>query len=181
MHRLSRIIVFSSFLLGLCGCSGVTSPDSAAEPKPLPFSTRRAAISDQGNDTADRLGPIFPPQIREMDDWSMRETLVDALSRMGAPGVPLLRRDLDSSNPEIRRQAAQILGNMGPDAVEATSQLIILLDDDNRRVRKAAAMALGKIGPPAAAAAPALVRILHEEISKEQTSRGLSPPPPRQP
>ena len=66
-------------------------------------------------------------------------------------------------DPTIRKQAAEVLGRMGPDAAPAVNDLVVLLDDPDLEVRKVAARTLGRIGPEAAAAVPALMQTLLRE------------------
>lgn len=66
-------------------------------------------------------------------------------------------RELDSSDPALRRAAVFALGNKGSDAAPWTSRLKGLLEDPDETVREAAAFALGKIGPPASVSAQTLL------------------------
>ncbi|MDP6446655.1 MAG: HEAT repeat domain-containing protein, partial [Pirellulaceae bacterium] len=83
--------------------------------------------------------------------------------------VPELRNRLTSNDAEVRAQAADVLGRIGPDANEAIPELIILLDDESGPVRRSAARALGQIGPAAEQAVPSLMRVLEDETLKKQT------------
>ena len=60
--------------------------------------------------------------------------------------VPLLVQDLESSESWIRREAAERLGKIGPDARAAAQPLAALLRDKEEWVRYYAAGALGEIG-----------------------------------
>lgn len=104
--------------------------------------------------------------IHERAEWSLQETVADALRRIGSAAVPSLIQSLKSSDPDLRLQAIEILGRMGPEAKDAVPDLIERLGDDDPRVRKMAVRALGQIGPAAAAAVPELIRILQ---SSDQT------------
>ena len=77
--------------------------------------------------------------------------------------VELLDRQKVANSNEIRWTAADILGQIGPDAVSAAGPLGQALTDDDPLVRRVAAEALGKIGPPAREAVPALVAMLHTD------------------
>ncbi len=149
---------------GSSGCSSAASAQPKAE---------KASPAGQGAAGRASRSPspfLFepPPASRAFESWSLRETIEDALTRIGPATVPELRRWLADPNPEVRRHAANLLGRIGPKAFDAIPDLIIMLDDENANVRKHAARALGQIGPSAAESSPALLRILREEILKEQ-------------
>jgi hypothetical protein len=96
------------------------------------------------------------------EERSEQEVAAEALSQIGPPALPELRRALQSRDSRVRREAAGVLVRMGPDGRDAVSDLIALLDDEDEATRKLAARALGRIGPDAAAAVPALMRTLLE-------------------
>ena len=98
--------------------------------------------------------------VRPFEDWTMREAVAMALSRIGAASVPALTEALVSPEAQTRQQAAETLARIGPDAAKAVPSLITALDDSDPRVRKAAARALGQIGPAAHEAVPALMRAM---------------------
>jgi HEAT repeat protein len=66
-----------------------------------------------------------------------------------AADVPALVKQLKSSNPEDRREAATALGKMSSDAKPAVGALVTALGDQDKFVRRFAAQALGEIGPDA--------------------------------
>jgi HEAT repeat protein len=79
--------------------------------------------------------------------------------------VPALGRALD--NPEsaqLRANAAEALGRLGPEAAPAVPPLTTAAKDRNLAVRIRAVRALGKIGPEAKSAAPVLAEILLEKL-----------------
>ena len=91
---------------------------------------------------------------------SEQQVAAEALSQIGPQAVPELIFALQSPDPKVRRQAADVLARMGPDGKEAVPELTRLLDDEDEATRKMAARALGRIGPDAAPAVPALMRTL---------------------
>ncbi len=105
------------------------------------------------------------------EERSEQEVAAEALSQIGPPALPDLRRALQNRDSRVRREAAGVLVRMGPDGKDAVPDLIRLLDDEDEATRKLAARALGRIGPDAAAAVPALMRTLLETPQ---------PSPPRQ-
>lgn len=55
-------------------------------------------------------------------------------------------------DPKTRKQAVEVLGNVGPIDERAIPALIEAVKDRDARVRDAAVLSLSKIGPPASAA-----------------------------
>jgi hypothetical protein len=104
--------------------------------------------------------PAAEFQLKPFNRWTESQAAADALGRIGPPAVPDLVAALQSTDPEIRLPAAQVLARMGSDARDAVPYLIPLLDDPDERIRKTAARTLGRIGPAAAPAVPALMRTL---------------------
>jgi HEAT repeat protein len=86
-----------------------------------------------------------------------------ALVTLGEDAVPALREALKSPVPALRRDAAQVLGQMGADAKAAAGELALLLKDDEAQVRDAAAGALSGMGKAAQAALPALLEAMRQE------------------
>jgi HEAT repeat protein len=86
------------------------------------------------------------------------------LSDGGAAAAPvlidLLQQDKGPEAAEVRREAAQALGLMGPEAKTATRALGEALHDSDPYVRVAAADALGKMAPEGIEAIPALIDML---------------------
>jgi HEAT repeat protein len=78
----------------------------------------------------------------------------------GAADVAALVKQLKSSDPETRRDAAKGLGEAGPDAKPAITALADALKDKDLFVRRFAAEALGKIGPDAKSAVKPLTEAL---------------------
>jgi HEAT repeat protein len=66
-----------------------------------------------------------------------------------------------SQNPELRRNAAKALGEIGPNGVPA---LILLYQDRDDRVRTSALMALLEVGGPKAV--PQIIPFLHDPDPK---------------
>ena len=62
-----------------------------------------------------------------------------------AADVPALVKQLKSSNPEDRREAATALGKMSSDAKPAVGALVTALGDQDKFVRRFAAQALGGV------------------------------------
>jgi len=89
------------------------------------------------------------------------------LERIGGVAVAPLIEALNNADANIREVAARILGNIGPQAVEAVPALTTALKDPDRRVRIQAAVALGRIGPEAKEAVPALFEALKDPMVRE--------------
>jgi HEAT repeat protein len=69
---------------------------------------------------------------------------------------------LQDNDPPVRWWAAQAIGNIGPNAVQAVPGLIELLNNSDEGSRNSACIALRGIGPMATAALPALRRVLSD-------------------
>ncbi|MDP7018752.1 MAG: HEAT repeat domain-containing protein [Pirellulaceae bacterium] len=156
-RRLTIALSMAALAATGLGCQ----PDGEPATSPLTVYRQPADFASQR--------PTLPVKRKPYNEWDLRETVVDALSRIGAPAVPELRNRLTSNDAEVRAQAADVLGRIGPDANEAIPELIILLDDESGPVRRSAARALGQIGPAAEQAVPSLMRVLEDETLKKQT------------
>ncbi len=77
--------------------------------------------------------------------------------------VERLIGQLKDEDELVRRDAAEALGMIGPEAAPAVEALIEALKDEVAQVRRDAAWALGKIGPAAAPAVEALIEALKDE------------------
>ncbi len=75
-------------------------------------------------------------------------------------GIQALIQAQEYEDKEVRGAAAEVLGKIGPEAVEAPPALIQALKDEEPSVRNAAQEALEKIGP---GAIPALVQALEDK------------------
>jgi hypothetical protein len=72
------------------------------------------------------------------------------LVHIGRPAVPELIKALQDESGDVREEAADILGHIGPDAREAVPALCKALSDPLQNVRSTAAHALKRIDPDAA-------------------------------
>lgn len=83
-----------------------------------------------------------------------------AVSKNAAPAAAVLAEDLKSDVPQLRLEAAEVLGRIGPGAgAEATRALADCLGDKHWAVRLTAARALSRIAP-LSGAAPAVTEAL---------------------
>ena len=96
-----------------------------------------------------RLGKSsVEPLINAMNKYyDLREATAKALVKIGAPAVEPLTRTLKVKDWDVRKRAAETLGNIGD--ARAVKPLIQTLRDKNFDVRDATAEALVKIGKPA--------------------------------
>ncbi len=95
------------------------------------------------------------------NQWSERETAVDALRRIGPAALPTLVELLHGSDPKIRAAAARGIALMGPAAKAAVPDLEAALSDTDPIVRKNVIRALGQMGPAAESAVSLLVQEIH--------------------
>jgi HEAT repeat protein len=115
-----------------------------------PVEVRRAAVGALGNvgADADAVAPRLLPFLTDEDE-GVRSGAERSLAKFGAGVVPRLRAALTGHGAALRREAAGVLGRIGPDAKDAAKELAQALGDKDPAVRRAAAEALGKIGPEA--------------------------------
>lgn len=90
------------------------------------------------------LAPALISSLRSEDNAGLRNSAVAVLIRMGAPAVSYLVKAIKDPDRDIRKFAADILGEIG--GKTPASVLIEALRDSDDNVRSAAAEALGKIG-----------------------------------
>ncbi len=82
------------------------------------------------------------------EGWTMEQTALDSLVRIGQPAVPALVKLLDRPEAKIRGEAAAALARIGPEARSAVAKLVALVENDpDPAVRRFAVRALGQIGP----------------------------------
>ena len=109
-----------------------------------------------------------------------RNAAAAALGQLGGRALPGLLGLLQRADPDPRKFAAEILGDLGrPEAVPA---LVHALHDPDANVRAAAAEALGRVGgPEAGQALGALLRRTQEPLLRIAALEGLAslgaPPP----
>ncbi|MFQ5795664.1 MAG: HEAT repeat domain-containing protein [Candidatus Bipolaricaulia bacterium] len=85
---------------------------------------------------------------------------VRKLVKIGPAAVPTLIKVLQDKDVDVRQEAAEALGKIGPDARDAVPALVEALRDEDWSVRQFSAWALRKIGPDAV---PALIEALEDE------------------
>ncbi|EPX57844.1 PBS lyase HEAT-like repeat protein [Cystobacter fuscus DSM 2262] len=116
----------------------------------------------------------------ERDETGARNAAAEALSGMGASAVQPLVHLLGHADPDLRKFAADILGQLA--LPEAEGALVaVLLEDGDLNVRVAAAEALGRVGGRGAAFA--LERVLSNpepllRLSALESLAALRHPPP---
>lgn len=151
------------------GCSEITGPS----PTPEQIERLRVDIRER----SERQMPIaaalaMPLPIRAP---GIKETIVDALGRIGRPAIPSLIESLADPQAPTRIEAAQALARIGPPAADAVPALTTALADGDPDVRLAAARALGQIGPAAAPAIPALLETLRKANEEQRRNTPVSP------
>ncbi|MBP60684.1 MAG: hypothetical protein CMJ62_04080 [Planctomycetaceae bacterium] len=106
---------------------------------------------------AHRAVPALIETALQDANFQVRGRGASALVQIGRPAVPAVGRELEPTDPHVRRWATRVLGQMGPVALEAVPALIESLEDVDKRVCSSAAYALGRIGPAAGQAVPRLI------------------------
>jgi len=102
------------------------------------------------------VAPFNTPDIRKIvtrayksDDLMLKCSSIYAMGRTGEAGLlPVLIKELQSSEPSIRYESAHACGELGEE--DAVPHLVALLEDDDSQVQLAGINALGKIGGPLA-------------------------------
>jgi len=76
---------------------------------------------------------------------AVRDRSSEALARVGAEALPLLRRLVGDNDAEIRWRSIAALGAMGPIAKPATAELVDALNDESEQVQISAAEAIWNV------------------------------------
>ena len=89
-------------------------------------------------------------RVAELELTAIRELVrsneaTQTLIATGSAAVPALLDRLADEDPDIRRWAVNVLGQIGPEASLAIEALVEALNDDNEDVREAARIALDRI------------------------------------
>lgn len=135
---------------------------------------RKASVEALG---ATRAAGAIAPLAQLLKDPSLRVTgsgpvlnvpeityaVTQTLTTFGANSVPTLVPLLDDTEPDVRIQALTILGDLGPDAKAAMTNVAKLTVDPNPLVRGVANQALAKIDPDTNGA----VKILKEMLKHQ--------------
>ncbi len=107
----------------------------------------------------------LPELLKMVDTWSMKHRVVGrALIKIGQPAVPGLLKLLESSKRDVRRGAAELLGEIADN--RAIQPLADLLGDKEFFVRCAAGRALAKYGTRVI---PTLARLLKNSNNKARS------------
>jgi hypothetical protein len=185
-----RFAAFQSLPLVLalgCGLRNEPAPNPVDQgplitPNPQPVTksspTASSIIPSPGAGPAALPAPnemLEPGQPRRQrtgfEQWTVAQTALDALIRIGQPAVPSLIALLKEPDPRLRGEAVVALSRIGPEAQAAVPQLTALAQNDpDEAIRKSAVRALGQIGPAAASAVPVLIEKLENEASDSDRS-----------
>lgn len=129
-------------------------------------------LSDPCASALESLGEkAFPILIAGLENWEWKFKIVGFLVLVKHPGVvPAVISGLKSSQPQIRSDAAHILGQRADP--RATEALITALEDEVISVQASAAWALRRIGTPEAMAAMEQWRIKLSPDDQSQFDSG---------
>ncbi|MGI5865222.1 MAG: HEAT repeat domain-containing protein, partial [Myxococcales bacterium] len=113
---------------------------------------RKAAVERLANlpDPSEVIGALIE-RLWDADDAGARNSAAEALARIGGPAIPPLAACLRVEDCDVRKLAADVLGDIRDPA--ASPALVAALGDADQNVRVAAAEALGKVGGAEAAGA----------------------------
>ena len=127
--------------------------DALSDPSDFVRFSASIAVGEFGKEA---VGPLIKVMREGKTALKFRRHASSALIRVGKSAVPALGEALGDADEEVRFEAALALGEIGPDAVEATPALVKALEDRFFQVRATAAQALGKIRPTSKEAIAAL-------------------------
>lgn len=155
MRSIVAVVVFA-FVVGVVGCSGISSRPATKPVLQLRYQGRDA--ESWGNDLMDL------DEARSQEAWQ-------ALRELGPEGVPYLIKGLDSPSAGVRSRALAGLSGYGerlrPHAAEAVPLLVrMLLDED----KDSAIGILGGMGPAAKASLPELRKLANDPIAERARS-----------
>jgi HEAT repeat protein len=112
-----------------------------------PVDVRRRSIESAGYYATDIDIQREIGQAYESGEQLMRESALTAMGRSMLPRwLPTIAKELESSSPALRYEAARAAGEMAEDARALTPKLAALLNDGDGEVALAAIWALGQLG-----------------------------------
>ncbi len=100
-----------------------------------------ALIKIGGQEVAERIAPALASE-----KVRFRNHASEIMNQLGEPAVPVLAKQLESPNHDVRIFAVENLVHIG--SPKGTEAFIKVLDDENVNVAAAAAVGLGKVGKP---------------------------------
>lgn len=161
-----RLFPYFSILIAITGCG-----DEAMIPEAVlhsPPARRVAPPEDEyytpsANDkVSGDQRPLFELTVdRPYESWTLPQTAANSLANLGPAALPVVVPQLQARDVAQRRQAAEILARLGPDAARSEDlspivAIVARVEDggEDSLVRKGCARALGQIGPALTSARP---------------------------
>lgn len=179
VNRLRADLASLSFELRLAALARLADLGSGAEPA-LAEVAKAARdgdprVSYAASRVLFRIGKPAVPKLVDLlkeNPGHYHTYALDALSRMGAdaePAVPVIAARL--ANPQLAQYTVRPLGRMGPHALAALPDLLVMLNKPgDSNFPNLACHVLERLGPAAAPAVPTLLRRLREERPYRQDS-----------
>jgi HEAT repeat protein len=139
-----------------------------------PLDVRRRSLESAGyfadaDEVQRQIGLAY-----DTDEQLLRESALVAMGRSMLPRwLPIIARELTSTSPALRYEAARAAGEMAEDARVLLPKLAPLLNDDDSEVALAAIWALGQIGGEPARRALQQVRKSQDEARREAAAEAL--------
>ncbi|HEY1192271.1 MAG TPA: HEAT repeat domain-containing protein, partial [Gemmata sp.] len=168
MRTIPALLLLSVALTAVPGADGPPAPLKSPTETDLDALVAEAAGRDRlaGAKAAQKLvalGPVAVPALTQglWADSATRRACLRLLGAIGAdarPAAPSLLKLLADDAPDVRLEAARVLGQIG--AHTAVPALAARLDDPSAAVRLTAAEALVRLGARADALLPALTKAL---------------------
>ena len=135
------------------------------------------AISELGEHAEEAIPELVG--LLSHEEWHVRESAADALENLSrhvkargaglAPELNRLMRDR-ASQQSVRAAAANLLGELGPYAKQAVSDLVSLMEGRNWKLQAVAAESLGRLGEHARKVVPDLSNRLAKLLTHEDPS-----------
>ena len=133
------------------------------------YASRPAAAFALGKIKAKEAVPSLKNGLNQTDDPILQLASIWALLQIDPTNreyetiaLPKLIGALTSERPDMRREAVETLGRMGPRAKSAVPELQKRLKDDNAIVRRETLIALAEIGPDSQSAVTTITKMLAE-------------------
>ncbi len=138
-----------------------------------PKAEDRQQVQDRIGKLSDENKKWMEDQIGHLDVDAVGNSLAARLAEMRMAAkieVPFLVKALKNNDGDTRANAAQLLGQIGPDAASAIPALAERLDDPVTNVKEKASDALSKLGPGVVQVLPDLTYFLKNDDAFIRTS-----------
>ena len=126
----------------------------------------------QASEKLGKLGLEAAPMLISVfadENQSLTESAAHAFGKMGRSAVPVLRETLQNHSPAVRKTAIDAVAAIGPDAEDATADVVVALADDDRNVRHHAVKCARSIRAATDDIVLALIEVMQDPREQEAT------------